>query len=372
MPIFIKELFNNYYFLTGFAFVFAFAITAIAIPAVIKVAELKHLFDEPDETRKKHVHKTPTLGGVAIFAGLIISFSLLKDFKSLIDVKYLVPALIIIFFAGIKDDILVLTPLKKLLAQFMCAFLIAFLGNIKINSFYGMFGLQEMPAWFAITFTILAIVTIINCYNLIDGADGLAGSLGLLSAVVFGIWFALTAHWSLAFLSFSLAGSLGGFLFFNWQPAKIFMGDTGAMLVGFVLSVLAIHFIELNKALTIEPEYWIHASPSVAIGIMAIPVFDLVRVFAMRILKRKSPFHPDRSHLHHLFIDLGWTHRQLATTMFLWNLAVILICFALRDAKSSVLLLLLIVLVFVPSVILLKLRNHKIVKLDQTKLATVK
>lgn len=366
MPTVIRELFNNYFFLSAFAFAMALLIAITAIPAIIRVAELKHLFDEPDQ-RKTHLKRTPTLGGIAIFAGLIISFSLLKDFQSLHDVKYLVPALIVIFFAGIKDDILVLTPIKKLLAQFVCAFLIAFLGNIKINSFYGMFGLQEMPSWFAIIFTMLAIVTIINCYNLIDGADGLAGSQGLLSAMTFGVWFAQTDHWSLAFLSFALAGSLFGFLFFNWQPAKIFMGDTGAMLVGFVLSVLAIHFIELNKALTIAPEYWIHASPSVAIGVMAIPIFDMLRVFGLRLAKRKSPFSPDRTHLHHLLIDLGFSHRQLSTILFAWSLTVILICSALRHYKSSTLLLILIGIVFVPSMILLKVRNKKILKLDQDK-----
>ena len=365
MFVLLKQLFNNYYFLTCFAFALAFVITAVAIPVVIKVAELKHLMDEPDQ-RKTHVKKTPTLGGVAIFAGLIIAFSLLKDFQNLLDVKYLVPALIIIFFAGIKDDILVLTPMKKFLAQFMSAFLIAFLGNIKINSFYGMFGLQEMPSGVAIVFTILAIVTIINCYNLIDGADGLAGSQGMLSSLTFGIWFSATDHWSLAFLSFALAGSLAGFLFFNWQPAKIFMGDTGAMLVGFVLSVLAIHFIELNKALTIKPEYWVHASPSVAIGIMAIPIFDMLRVFGLRVLKKKSPFNPDRTHLHHLLIDLGFSHRQLSWILFIWSVVVILVCFSLRDFKSSYLLFILIGMVFLPSVILLKLRNHR-AKLDQSK-----
>lgn len=357
--IFIKQLFNNYYFLTVFAFALAFAITAIAIPAVIKVAELKHLFDEPDQ-RKTHKQKTPTLGGVAIFAGLIISFSLMKDFQNLIDVKYLVPALIIIFFAGIKDDILVLTPMKKFIAQFISAFLIVFLGNLKINSFYGMFGLQDMPGWVAIIFTILAIVTIINCYNLIDGADGLAGSQGLLSAVVFGMWFGATENWSLAFLSFSVAGSLAGYLIFNWQPAKIFMGDTGAMLVGFVLSVLAIHFIELNKSLGIAADYWIHASPSVAIGIMAIPIFDMLRVFGLRLLKKKSPFNPDRTHLHHILIDLGLTHSQLSLVLFSWSLMVVIICFLFKDIKSSSLLAILIGTVFVPSMVLLRYRNAKI------------
>jgi UDP-GlcNAc:undecaprenyl-phosphate/decaprenyl-phosphate GlcNAc-1-phosphate transferase len=359
IPVFLKQLFNNYYFLTGFAFALAFAITVIAIPAVIRVAELKHLFDEPDQNRKTHIHKTPTLGGIAIFAGVIISFSLLKDFQNLLDVKYLVPALIVIFFAGIKDDILVLTPMKKLLAQFISAFLIAFLGNIKINSFYGMFGIQEIPSWFAIAFTMLAIVTIINCYNLIDGADGLAGSLGMLSSATFGIWFVQTGHWSLAFLSFALAGSVFGFLIFNWQPAKIFMGDTGAMLVGFILSILAIHFIELNKAGTVAQKDWVHASPAVAIAVMAIPLFDMVRVFVLRLLKKRNPFHPDRIHLHHLMLDLGLSHRRTAVALFLWNLIVICLCFYLKDMKSSYMLLMLIGLIFVPSVILHKIRNQR-------------
>lgn len=341
-------------------FVVAFVITTVVIPVIIRVAELKHLFDEPDQDRKKHIHKTPTLGGVAIFAGLIISFAGFKDYLSLTDVKYLIPALIIIFFAGIKDDILVLTPLKKFLAQFISAFLIVALGNIKINSFYGMFGLQEMPAGAAIIFTILVIVTIINCYNLIDGVDGLAGSLGMVSSLTFGVWFVGTEHWSLALLSFALAGSLFGFLFFNWSPAKIFMGDTGAMLVGFILSVLAIHFIELNKALTINPEYWVNASTSVAIGIMAIPLFDMLRVFGLRVLKKKSPFHPDRTHIHHLLIDLGLSHRQVSITLMIWSALVIISCFQLKDIKSSYMLLVLIGMVFLPSMALLFYRNSRL------------
>lgn len=341
-------------------FVVAFVVAVVVIPVIIRVAELKHLFDEPDQNRKKHVRKTPTLGGVAIFAGLIISFSAFKDYLSLTDVKYLIPALIIIFFAGIKDDILVLTPFKKFFAQFISAFLIVALGNIKINSFYGMFGLQEMPAIAAVIFTMLVIVTIINCYNLIDGVDGLAGSQGMVSALTFGGWFIVTEHWSLALLSFALAGALFGFLFFNWSPARIFMGDTGAMLVGFILSVLAIHFIELNKALTINSEYWVHASTSVAIGIMAIPLFDMLRVFGLRVLKRKSPFHPDRTHIHHLLIDLGLSHRQVSTVLLIWSVLVVAICFLLKDIKSSYMLLVLIGIVFLPSMALLYYRNLRL------------
>lgn len=344
----------------AFTFFLALAITWVVIPSVIRVAELKHLFDEPDNLRKTHVRKTPTLGGIAIFAGLIISFSLVQELHNLFDIKYMLPALIILFFAGVKDDVIELTPSKKFAVQFLSAFLIAYLGNIKINSFYGMFGLQEIPFVAAVIFTILVIVTVINCYNLIDGIDGLAGSQGLLAALTFGSWFVLTGHWSLAFLSFALAGSLVGFLIFNWNPAKIFMGDTGAMLIGFVLSMLAIHFIELNKANIVTPEYWVHASPAVAIGIMAIPIFDMLRVFGVRVLQRRSPFRADRTHMHHILMDLGLGHRQISSALFLWGAFVIGLCITFRDFKSSNLLFVLIVVVFVPSLILLKLRNRKI------------
>lgn len=357
-------MFNNLVLLTIVSFSLAFSITVFIIPTIIRVAEKKQLFDEPDNERKMHVRKTPTLGGVAIFAGLIVAFSLVKDFQNLFDVKYMVPALIIIFFAGITDDVLDLSPTKKLAAQFLSATLIAFFGNIKINSFYGMFGFQEMPYWLAIVFTIMAIITIINCYNLVDGIDGLAGSLGLVSALSFGVWFCLTEHWSLTFLSFTLAGSLFGFLFYNWQPAKIFMGDTGAMIIGFILSVLAIHFIELNKSLSIARIYWVHASPSVAIGIMALPIFDMIRVFGTRILKGRSPFKPDRTHLHHIIQDLGFSHKAITLILTVWNAVVVMICFALREFKSSNLLFVLICLVFVPSMVLVYSRNKKLTKLD--------
>lgn len=346
----------------GFTFLLALVITWVVIPSVIRVAELKHLFDEPDNHRKTHIRKTPTLGGVAIFAGLIISFSLVQELSNLFDIKYMTPALMILFFAGVKDDVIELTPSKKFLVQFLSAFLIAYLGNIKISSFYGMFGLQEIPFVASVIFTILVIVTIINCYNLIDGIDGLAGSQGLLAAITFGTWFVLTGHWSLAFLSFALAGSLVGFLLFNWHPAKIFMGDTGAMLIGFVLSMLAIHFIELNKANIVAVQYWIHASPTVAIGIMALPIFDMLRVFGVRVMQRRSPFKADRTHMHHILMDLGLTHRQISSVLLAWGALVIAVCITFRDFKSSDLLFVLIGIVFVPSMVLLKLRNRKVTK----------
>lgn len=332
-------------------------VSFISIPVIIRVAELKHLFDEPDH-RKKHLKRTPTLGGMAIFLGLILSYMFFLDFNGLSNIKFVVPALLVIFFAGIKDDILILTPMKKLLAQFLAAFLIVYLGDVRINSFYGLFGLQEISPLFAVVFTIIAIIAIINSYNLIDGVDGLAGSLGLLSSVVYGIWFYKTGYLPMMILSFSLAGAIVGFLFFNWSPAKIFMGDTGAMIIGFVMSILSIQFIEWNKARSIPAEFWVYASPSVAIAVISIPIMDMIRVFVVRLSNRHSPFKADRNHLHHILTDLKMSHKQIVSILFIWNLLLIGIASSLKSSKSSVLLLVIIALVYIPSFFLASHRKR--------------
>lgn len=356
---------HDYYLLTILAVVIAFCFSFFCIPVIIKIAELKNLFDETDLINK--VRKTPTLGGIAIFFGLIISFSFFKDYLNLSDVKYLVPTLIFIFFTGIKDDVLILTPLKKLISQFICAFTVVIFGGLRINSFYGILGIQELPVFISIVFTIFLIIGIINCYNLIDGSDGLAASLGLLSSLSFGLWFLLTNNWTLSFLSFSLAGSLAGFLYYNWQPAKIFMGDTGAMLVGFVISILAIQFIELNKLQEVyhkqtatTGQYWIYASASLAVAVISIPLFDMIRVFLIRLVEKRSPFKADRNHIHHILKDLDFSHEKIALTLFVWNLLIIIICVYLRNIKSSIMLVMIILMTILPVILLDRRRQQKI------------
>lgn len=361
---------HDYYLLTILSIIIAFIFSFFCIPTIIKIAELKKLFDETDLMTQ--VRTTPTLGGVAIFFGLIISFSFFKDYLNLSDVKYLVPTLIFIFFTGIKDDILILTPLKKLISQFICAFTVVIFGGLRINSFYGILGIQELPVLFSIVFTIFLIIGIINCYNLIDGSDGLAASLGLLSSVSFGLWFLMTENWTLSFLSFSLAGSLIGFLYYNWQPAKIFMGDTGAMLIGFVISILAIQFIELNKLQEVyhlqtatTGKYWIYASTSLAVSVMAIPLFDMIRVFVIRLAEKRSPFKSDRNHIHHILKDLGFSHKKIAVTLFLWSLLIIIVCVYLKNMKSSLMLVLVFLMTLIPTVYLDRRRKQKTGKVVQ-------
>lgn len=347
---------SSYFLILGSA-ILSYTMTVITIPPIVKVAELKHLFDEPDH-RKHHIKRTPTLGGIAIFFSTVFSYFIFLDYYKLSNIKFLIPSLFVLFFLGLKDDILILTPLKKLLSQLIAAFLVVYLGGVRITSFYGLFGIQTLPEIISIVFTILTIVALVNSYNLIDGSDGLAGLLGILSAVYFGSWFFVTNNISMALMAFSLTGSLIGFLIYNWSPAKIFMGDTGAMIVGFIVSILVIQFIEWNKeieaskSILINKDYWIYASPSVAVAAISLPALDMVRVFMLRIMNRKSPFSADRSHLHHILIDLGFSHKRLAITLFAWNLVILITAIFMRNMRSSFLLLIVLCMVYAPSIIL--------------------
>ncbi len=316
-------------------FITSLAIAAFAIPVIIRVADLKHLMDEPDHDRKLHSIKTPTLGGIAIFAGTIFAFSSFTDYLHSSEIKFMIPALVLLFFAGIKDDILVLSPLKKLSIQCACAALLTFLGNLRLTSLWGMFGINEINPILGAFITFFLIVALINAFNLIDGVNGLAGGLGFIASIFFGVWFDLTGAHSQAILAFSLSGALLGFLFYNFNSAKIFMGDTGSMIVGFIISILVIRFVENNRLPGIETSaFYIKAAPGVALSAVMIPLFDMTRVFFNRIRKRRSPFSADRGHIHHILLDVGLTHVQVSVSLYAVNIFLILCALVLSDLRS--------------------------------------
>ncbi len=319
------------------AVVTALFISYMSIPVIIRIAEMKRLTDEPDGIRKIHHNVIPTLGGIGIFSAFLISFSVWGKANDLESYPFFVAALFMLFLIGIKDDILMLSPIKKLGIQFIAAGLVVIGGNLVISNLYGVLGIHRLPYVFGVLFSIFLIIVIINAYNLIDGIDGLAGGIGIISSVSFGIWFWGVDHISLAVLSFVLAGSLAGFLAFNFSPAKIFMGDTGSMVVGFILSYLVIHFIDLN--LTISNTAWrIPSAPVVAFAFLVIPLFDTMRVFTIRTIQRNPPFGADCNHIHHRLLHLGLTHRGAA--IFLWaaNIVIILLAVMLRELECNILL----------------------------------
>jgi UDP-N-acetylmuramyl pentapeptide phosphotransferase/UDP-N-acetylglucosamine-1-phosphate transferase len=220
----------------------------------------------------------------------------------------------------LKDDILVISPIKKFIGQVLAAFLIIYKGGIQIKNMHGFMGVYEIPEMYSLLFTYLTVIVIVNSFNLIDGVDGLAGSLGFMATIIFGIYFLMADMLAYSVLAFSLAGSLLAFLIFNFQPAKIFMGDTGSMLVGLINSILVIKFINVANSATLD--FHIDAAPAIGFSILMIPLLDTLRVFAIRIFHRRSPFSPDRNHIHHLMLEKGLSHRTITLSLLLFNFSV--------------------------------------------------
>lgn len=230
-----------------FSFVTSFAITYLAVPSIILVAREKNLFDEPN-ARTSHHFKIPTLGGLAIFAGIIFSVTFWTDFTQCWKLQYLLSAISVISFIGLKDDIIGLPPFKKAVGQLVAASILVVWGNIRITGFYGIFGIYDLPEIISILFSIFTIFIIINSINLIDGIDGLASTLGIIYSLTLGVYFIMLKDFNQeAIVAFSLVGTLLAFLRYNSSPAKIFMGDTGSMMVGLIIAFLVVEFIELNK-----------------------------------------------------------------------------------------------------------------------------
>ncbi len=321
--------------------VLAFSVTFFAIPVIIQIAKSKKLFDEPDE-RKVHKVVIPTLGGVGIFAGFIVA--LLLGSPSLHELQYFAASAIVIFFLGLKDDILILSANKKFIGQLLAAFIIMQFGNVYLDNMHGFLGIGIIPKYASIFLTIFTIIVITNSFNLIDGVDGLAGSLGVITTLIFGAYFLYADALLYAVMAFSLAGATIGFLIYNFSPAKIFMGDTGSLLLGLINSILVIKFINVAGALN-QP-HSLHAAPAIGFAILMIPLFDTLRVFGLRILDRRSPFSPDRIHIHHFLLDLGFSHKKITLTCVAATIFFSVVAFFLRALDTTLLVALLLVLAF--------------------------
>ena len=347
-------------FFPALAMVCAFLITWVSIPSIIQVARLKHLFDEPDDNRKLHKRVVPTLGGLAIFAGSIISLMLFTDTYTFHGRQFVMAALLILFFLGIKDDIIILSPYSKFLGQFIASLIIVWAGDIRIDSWGGVFGVHALSYEVSIAFSVLFIMLCINAFNMIDGIDALAGSIGLITAATFAWWFYAAGYTQPLILAAAIIGSILAFLQFNITPARIFMGDTGSMLIGTIIGILTISFINLNHV--VPAHLRVNSAPVVAFGILIIPVFDLLRVFLLRLLKGRSPFHADNLHMHHQLLILGFSHVNAALTLAFVNLAFIALAFTLNKIQTEVLFIILILLAVVLSVMVDLLVKRKLKK----------
>jgi UDP-N-acetylmuramyl pentapeptide phosphotransferase/UDP-N-acetylglucosamine-1-phosphate transferase len=311
------------------SFVWAFVIAVFAIPSIIYVAHLKNLLDEPN-FRAVHTNLTPRLGGMAIFAGFMSAVTIFGDVTP--QIQRLLASTLILFFIGLKDDISSVSAFKKFFVQILATGIVMFLGDIKINDFQGFLGIYQIDDRFAYAFTFLVIVGLINAFNLIDGLDGLAGTLILISTTAFGYFFFVyggAQYAPFAIVAFCLMGGILGFLRYNFHKAIIFMGDTGSLVCGMIVSVMAIEFVQMKA---------VDSAPSLAVAILIIPVFDTARVFAKRIFNGRSPFMPDKNHVHHILINAGLSQIQTVLVLAILNVVTIITAYLMAPMGNNFLL----------------------------------
>jgi UDP-N-acetylmuramyl pentapeptide phosphotransferase/UDP-N-acetylglucosamine-1-phosphate transferase len=290
----------------------------------MKVADEKKLFDLPD-ARKLHTRSIASLGGVGIFIGFFLAMLISVSSRDIPEFQYFFAAAIVIFFLGLKDDILIISATKKFLGQLAATAILVHQASFRIESMHGFLGIYQLAEPLGILLSYITIIVTINAFNLIDGVDGLAGSLGVLTTSVFGFYFLFSNLPAYALLSFAMAGSLFAFLIFNYNPAKIFMGDSGSLLLGLTNAILVIKFIAVADGPSVQ--FPVVSTAAIAFSILIVPLLDTLRVFSVRIYAGRSPFSPDRNHIHHLLLDRGLSHSQVTLSCLALNMAFIVFCY---------------------------------------------
>lgn len=311
----------------------AFFIVLFGMPTLIKVAREKGLMDLPEDPRKIHTRAVPTIGGVMIFAALLINvfFWLAVGPAPATEVFQAGSAMavctVIIFFMGLKDDIIGVAASKKLLAHLVVGLILITVGGYEIQTFGGLFGIEKLPEAVSLFFSLFVYIVVVNALNLIDGVDGLAGGYSVIAMSAFAFWFLNTGQTSDAILALTMAGALLGFLVFNFAPARIFLGDSGSLLMGLVAYALSTHVINTPQELV--PDAWTGISkPVIAMSVLAYPLVDTLRVFCLRAARGISPFSPDRNHLHHRLMMRTRNHAKTSLFVYIFSLSILCIAWA--------------------------------------------
>ncbi|MFH6603054.1 glycosyltransferase family 4 protein [Maribacter algicola] len=317
-------------------FIGSFLLTYLTIPKIIGVVEYRRLMDSPNH-RSSHKSRTPTLGGVSFFYTLIFALFFIKGWTTLGEAMYIIPGLTILFIVGLKDDLVVISPGAKLMAQVLAIAFILANPSFTIHSLNGFLNINEIPFYLFLIIGGFMMLTIINSYNLIDGIDGLASVVGIVIMVIYTTIFYLTKEYFFALVSITMNACLMAFLGFNLSSdKKIFMGDTGSLIVGFIISILTLKFLALRPHVYTELPFLLENAPLIAISILIVPLFDTARVFAIRIANKKAPFSPDRNHTHHVLIDYwGLSHRQASFIIGCFNLLFVMLFIVLGSTAKN-------------------------------------
>lgn len=330
------EVFIPLNFLIWISCLVSFIITFISIPSIVRVSIIKNLVALPNG-RTSHYNPTPNLGGIAIFAGVIISSVLFTGITAADDLKFIIASMLIIFFIGLKDDLHPIAPYKKFIGQTLAILMILIPGGSHLHFLHGLFGIYEISFFPSLIISYVLFLALINSFNLIDGIDGLSSGIGILTSIFFGIVFLMCKQQAYAIMSFILASSLLAFFYYNvfGKKNKIFLGDTGSMLIGLILAIFAVQFLNVD-AINVFFKKGLSA-PAVLLAVLIVPLFDTARVFVLRISRGKSPFKADRIHTHHRLLALSGNHMKATSIIILVNVFMISVSLIFRNVGTEIL-----------------------------------
>ena len=309
---------------------------------VFKMAILKDFVVKPNQ-RSSHKGSIPNIGGIIVFLAFLCSFLLFARFADEGEFQYILLGAILIFLIGIYDDLLEISPRKKVKGEMLGVLVLIIGGGFYLTNLHGLFGIYQVSPWIGIPLTFIGLLGLINAINLIDGIDGLCSGMALVNCIFFGVWFYLSGNIEYLLMSVVLSAAIVPFFFINLlgKRSKMFMGDSGALMVGFLLGVMSIEFCEMSMV----GEYPVSARLGVVFGVLAIPILDTLRLFASRWMRGESPFAPDKRHLHHKFLIIyKGVHRKATFTMLALNLGFIGLSIVGRNWPNELLILIVIIL----------------------------
>lgn len=342
----LNELLSNLSLMAPLTLLGSFVVTYLVIPKIIWVVNSRDLIDHPDH-RSAHKTSTPTMAGVSFFISIIMAVFFIKQWdKDVISIN-LVASLTIIFILALKDDLVTSTPKAKILGEIIAISFILFCSCMQVNSLYGFLGIYTLPTVVSYFLVLLMILTIINSYNLIDGIDGLLSTIGILVFSVYSFVFFKLDLFFYFLLCLSMIGILLAYLRFNFSSSKkIFMGDTGSLIIGFCIGFFTLKFLSLDRSL-IDSSFLLPENKLIMVAaILFIPLLDTIRVILVRLINKKSPFYPDRNHIHHILIDLKIPHYKASLLLGFINISVVIFIFYFSSILNSFKLFALLSLIF--------------------------
>ncbi len=305
----------------------SFLIGLTIMPFVIKIAQKKQFVVHPTK-RMSHTGDIPNIGGLGICFAFLLCY-ILFAFDSFASSRFMLIGLLLIVMVGFADDILDLSPFNKLAGEIAAGIALVCFADIRITHLHGFLGINEINVVWSYLLSLFVFVVIENAINLIDGIDGLASGLGILYCIVFSLFFQICGEDVWMAFGYSMVGALSVFFLYNVfgkKQRKIFMGDSGSLLLGYLLTAFVFKFCEMNAYAELPTIAQSSAAPAVAICILSVPLFDTIRVMLTRIKHGKSPFQPDTNHIHHLLLKAGCTHLQ--TTGIIVGLSLLFVCLA--------------------------------------------